>query len=126
MGDDAPRPDGRRPTSRPGRRTAFSAVLTPPTGVPTSPERTANPSQPARSEGPVSSAGTGIPALVPPRAPVAVPPVVDPCVCRHAREAHEHWRPGTDCGVCGPSACSRYRRRGGALRRFLRRVHLVR
>jgi hypothetical protein len=113
MDDRAPRPAGRGPASRPGRAPATSAVLTPPTGLPA-----------ARSTPPGEAAGA--PPRVPPRPPAAAPPVVDPCVCRHAREAHEHWRRGSDCGVCGPRRCARYRRRGGALRRFLRRLRLVR
>lgn len=26
------------------------------------------------------------------------------------REAHEHYRRGTDCAVCGPEVCPRFRR----------------
>lgn len=29
------------------------------------------------------------------------------CVCGHAQDAHEHYRPGTDCALCD---CPRYRR----------------
>jgi hypothetical protein len=100
MGDDAAR--HRRGSA------GTPAVLTPPTGLPATPP-------PARA----------VPPPPPPRPPATEAPVVAPCVCRHAREAHEHWRRGTDCGVCGPQACARYRRRGGALRRALRRLHLV-
>lgn len=39
-----------------------------------------------------------------------------PCECRcrlhpHGcpREAHEHYRRGTDCGCCGTRTCRRYR-----------------
>jgi len=28
-----------------------------------------------------------------------------PCRCGHAAEAHEHYRPGRDCGACG---CHRF------------------
>jgi hypothetical protein len=35
------------------------------------------------------------------------------CRCGHERDAHEHYRPGDDCGVCGPSRCRRYARRTG-------------
>lgn len=31
-----------------------------------------------------------------------------PCVCGHARQAHEHYRRGKDCALC---SCVRYRRR---------------
>lgn len=29
-----------------------------------------------------------------------------PCKCGHPRQAHEHYRPGTSCSLCG---CKRYR-----------------
>jgi hypothetical protein len=32
------------------------------------------------------------------------------CVCGHAREAHEHYRRGTDCATCGPELCPKFRR----------------
>lgn len=32
-----------------------------------------------------------------------------PCVCGHAREAHEHYRRGSDCALCGAATCGRYR-----------------
>ena len=120
MSDDAPRRPGRGPASRPARP-ASSAVLTPPAGLP------ATPDAPKISDAPeIPESTTSAQAVVPPRAPAPPPVVVDPCVCRHAREAHEHWRRGTDCGICGPQGCSRYRRRGGAVRRFLRRLRLLR
>jgi hypothetical protein len=31
------------------------------------------------------------------------------CVCGHAREAHEHYRAGTDCALCPDAACRRWR-----------------
>lgn len=30
------------------------------------------------------------------------------CRCSHGRDAHAHYRAGTDCALCG---CGRYRRR---------------
>lgn len=30
------------------------------------------------------------------------------CVCAHGQDAHEHYRPGTDCALCD---CPRYRPR---------------
>ena len=110
VGDGAARRD--RPRG-PSRHTGpvGSSVLTPPTGLPSTPER--------------SERRDSAPVVLPPRPPAAPQVVVDPCVCRHARDAHEHWRRGSDCGICGPRWCSRYRRRGGVLRRFLRRLHLV-
>jgi hypothetical protein len=32
----------------------------------------------------------------------------EPCRCGHDRTAHEHFRPGSDCGACGPRSCARY------------------
>ena len=32
------------------------------------------------------------------------------CVCGHAKDAHEHYRRGTDCATCGPELCPRFRR----------------
>lgn len=31
------------------------------------------------------------------------------CVCGHARETHEHFRPGSDCGACGSAICPSFR-----------------
>ncbi|MEJ8278290.1 hypothetical protein [Pseudonocardia spirodelae] len=46
--------------------------------------------------------------------PVAVTPAaVDLCRCGHERDAHEHYRPGTDCGVCG-ATCRAFHARTGA------------
>ncbi|MGN8050887.1 hypothetical protein ACTJKO_14485 [Curtobacterium sp. 22159] len=36
----------------------------------------------------------------------ADPPVC--AVCGHAQDAHEHYRPGTDCALCD---CPRFRRK---------------
>lgn len=30
------------------------------------------------------------------------------CQCGHARTAHEHYRPGTDCALCGVEVCRSY------------------
>ena len=38
------------------------------------------------------------------------------CTCAHAREAHDHYRSGTDCGMC---SCFRFDRSGP---RFLLRA----
>ncbi|KNA89727.1 hypothetical protein ABW18_18710 [Gordonia jacobaea] len=32
------------------------------------------------------------------------------CRCGHPRAAHEHFRSGTDCAICGPEKCPRFRR----------------
>jgi hypothetical protein len=50
------------------------------------------------------------------------------CRCGHPVAAHEHFRPGSDCGACGATQCGRYRpaarHRGplAALRRAIRRA----
>lgn len=57
--------------------------------------------------------------------PDAAPPTR--CRCGHDAAAHEHYRPGTDCGACGAQQCGRFRpvtaRRGWlrALGRMVRR-----
>lgn len=37
-----------------------------------------------------------------------VPTETAVCVCGHAQDAHEHYRPGSDCALCD---CPRYRRK---------------
>ncbi|GAA2749544.1 hypothetical protein [Amnibacterium kyonggiense] len=32
------------------------------------------------------------------------------CVCGHAHDAHEHYRRGTDCAICGAETCPKFRR----------------
>jgi hypothetical protein len=32
------------------------------------------------------------------------------CRCGHDAAAHEHFRPGSDCGACGAGRCGRFRR----------------
>lgn len=99
MGEQPHTPGSRRGHSA----TPGSAVLTPPTGLPAvTPKR--------------------IPGDV--RPPVMTPTVVEPCACGHAREAHEHYRRGSDCGACGSEACARFRPAGGAVRKMLRRIGL--
>jgi hypothetical protein len=66
-----------------------------------------------------------LPAPSDPPAPPAQRTVVDPCTCGHGPETHEHYRPGTDCGVCGATACSAYRARGGSVSGMLRRLGLI-
>jgi hypothetical protein len=117
MGDSvADRPTGGG--GRPDRRhPAGSSVLTPPTGVPAVPaQRKPTPAPATRKP--------ETPPVTPPAPPVR-PTVVEPCACGHAREAHEHYRPGTDCGVCGATACSAYRARGGSVSSMLRRLGLI-
>ena len=38
------------------------------------------------------------------------------CRCGHGAEAHEHYRPGSDCGVCGDEQCHRFRTPGARWR----------
>ena len=109
MGDDAA--SGRHVrhgSARANRRSARtgSSTLTPPTGLPS-----------------VDDAPVVVP---PPPAPAPPEPTTGLCVCRHPKAVHEHWRRGSDCGICGVSVCRAYRKQGGALRRFLRRVGLAR
>lgn len=50
-------------------------------------------------------------------AKLLAPPVAT-CVCGHEAAAHRHYRPGTDCGLCG---CDRLLRARPRLRDRLRR-----
>ena len=31
------------------------------------------------------------------------------CRCGHVEAAHEHYRRGTDCGICGRDVCAAFR-----------------
>ncbi|MFP5020213.1 hypothetical protein [Pseudonocardia phyllosphaerae] len=44
--------------------------------------------------------------------PVTPAATTDLCRCGHSRDAHEHYRPGSDCSACG-SACGAFRARTG-------------
>jgi len=48
-------------------------------------------------------------ASVPTYATLPVPVGGRVCVCRHGRDAHGHYRGGTDCAVCPAGDCGRYR-----------------
>jgi hypothetical protein len=98
---------------RRGRRHgAGSSVLTPPTGIAAVPGIEAVPTQRTASAEPAG----------PVKRP-APPAVVDPCTCGHAKAAHEHYRKGADCGVCGAATCAAFRskERRGLLGRLFRR-----
>lgn len=124
MGDD------RRKRPRIGHTTG-SSVLTPPTGVPIVPSdarsflveqrRGLDAAFPRVDPGPdlALPAGTRLPAN-------AIETSAGFCLCGHEARAHEHWRPGSECGVCGPAGCLSYRERGGRARGFLRKLRLVR
>ena len=51
-------------------------------------------------------------------APPTIPAAVDLCACGHERDAHEHYRPGTDCGVCGVACRAFHARTGRAAGRY--------
>jgi len=42
------------------------------------------------------------------------------CRCGHPRDAHEHYRSGTECAVC--AECPGFRPPAGPLRRFAARL----
>jgi hypothetical protein len=99
------------------QRTGGQSVLTPPAGVPVVPDLGVTiPAQ--RQHTP--------PAPVSPPAPPAQQAVVNPCTCGHGMAAHEHYRPGTDCGACGRARCGAYQPASGRVRRLLRRLGLAR
>jgi hypothetical protein len=92
---------------------AGSSVLTPPTGMPSlSDLDTSLPTQ--RTSSPA------VPADAPP--PPAQRTVIDPCVCGHGHAAHEHYRPGSDCGTCGRMGCAEFRPENGFFRQLWRRI----
>jgi hypothetical protein len=94
-----------------GRESAGPSVLTPPVGAPAAglaiPGQRQVPPSP-----PVGLSGTGCPPV---RREPAV--VIDPCRCGHGREAHLHYRPGTDCGACDARDCAGFRPIDGRVRR---------
>lgn len=118
MGESATGQSGSTP--RRGRpSTPGSSVLTPPTGLPS-----------LGAMVPAQRAADDYPPPVrddrPPVAPTPVRPVVAaPCACGHAKDAHDHYRPGSDCGACGAAACAEFRPEGGPVRRALRRWGLT-
>ncbi|HLU59329.1 MAG TPA: hypothetical protein VKZ81_28030 [Pseudonocardia sp.] len=59
-----------------------------------------------------------------PPQPPAQRTVANPCTCGHGPEAHEHYRPGSDCGACGRNACREYRPANSGWRRLLRGLGL--
>ncbi|MCA5924939.1 hypothetical protein [Curtobacterium oceanosedimentum] len=49
---------------------------------------------------------TGLDAVLPSERTVLVVDAVT-CVCGHVQDAHEHYRPGSDCALCD---CPKFRR----------------
>ncbi|NMI02050.1 (Fe-S)-binding protein [Pseudonocardia acidicola] len=39
------------------------------------------------------------------------------CRCGHGPQAHDHYRPGSDCGICGAASCRRFVASGARTRR---------
>jgi hypothetical protein len=102
--------DNARPRNRTTARGAqgSSSVLTPPTGLPAVDDLAtpdvAVPAQRSGVDAPDAGAPTAPPVAPPPQAPAPV----GVCVCGHEAEAHEHYRPGDDCGACGAAVCGHY------------------
>lgn len=48
--------------------------------------------------------------------------VVDPCRCGHGRDAHEHYRSGTDCSACGTACGAFHPAAGRGVRALVRRA----
>ncbi|MCE3553445.1 hypothetical protein LWC33_18540 [Pseudonocardia sp. RS11V-5] len=94
-----------RSTSRRGAQGSSSSVLTPPTGLPAVDDlATPGVAVPAQRTG--EEAGAPIAPPVAPRPQAPAPAGV--CVCGHEAGAHEHYRPGDDCGACGAAVCGHY------------------
>jgi hypothetical protein len=109
MGDHT----SRRPAREPSRSRLGPQVLTPPVGMPAVPDEVrATPSP--RAPEPVREQAVSSP-------PADSTTGRSLCLCGHPKEAHDHYRAGTDCGICGRSTCASYRSRGG----FLRRAGLI-
>ena len=113
MGDHT----SRRPARGPSRSRLGPQVLTPPVGMPAVPDEVQATPSPSAPE-PVRE-----PAVTSPPAGSATGRSL--CLCGHPKQAHDHYRAGTDCGICGASTCASYRVQGGFLRRLLRRAGLV-
>lgn len=68
-----------------------------------------------------AGAANTAPAPAVPHSPTT-PAAVDLCVCGHERDAHEHYRPGTDCGACGSTCRAFHARTGHAVGHSARRA----
>jgi hypothetical protein len=84
----------------------------------------------ARAAAPGLETSVPVPRRSSPPTPVGTAPpppqrtIVDPCMCGHGQAAHEHYRPGSDCGDCGRAGCGQYRAVNSGWRRFLRSIGL--
>ena len=101
MGDDRPK------VQRSGRING-SSVLTPPTGVPAIPDDARPFGADVRCPDAAALSADAAPDLPVPST-VWLPAEVSnaspgSCLCGHGLSAHEHWRSGSDCGVCGAGA----------------------
>ncbi|MEU7811031.1 hypothetical protein [Pseudonocardia sp. NPDC049154] len=98
-----------RTTARRGAQGSSSSVLTPPTGLPAVDDlATSDVAVPAQRTGTESGTQAGAPTAPPVAPPPQAPASVGTCVCGHEAEAHEHYRPGDDCGACGAAVCGHY------------------
>ena len=112
MGDRASGALGGADPRRKRPRSTGSAVLTPPGGLPVFPDLAAADAEHVPDADPGAERNAR--------------DEIDPCVCGHGRTAHEHYRPGWDCGTCGAVTCCDYRPAdGGWFRRALRWFGLV-
>jgi hypothetical protein len=107
MGEASSRPD--RAPSPHGRRAGLSALLTPPLGIPLFAPR---PRPPAEEEAPPVPPAADERLSPPPGAADGLREKV--CRCGHPHAAHEHYRRGTDCGICGVAGCAAYARAAGS------------
>lgn len=111
MGDMAPGQTGGADARRRWSRSTGSSVLTPPKGLPVFPDLTTADAERAD----IIRCCRELPQIV-----------LDPCLCGHGKDAHEHYRPGWDCGTCGAARCCDYRPEGGgSVRQMMRWLGLV-
>jgi hypothetical protein len=113
MGDEAVKPTRHGRMPRATKRDNDLTVLTPPVVLPATPE--------AASRQPCPAPEGGDPVEAQAETPGAAP-APGRCICGHPHAAHEHYRRGSDCGICGVTKCAAYRRPRGFLRRMLGRV----